>query len=136
MKIFICASKHNYDKVEPFRQKLEAMGHIVTLPNGYDEPMKEEEMKKMGPEIHRKWKANMIKYQDVKVVANDAILVLNLEKKGQLNYIGGAAFLEIFRAFNAGKKIFLFNPVPENIFTDELLAMGPMIIDGDLTKII
>ncbi len=136
MKIFICASKHHYDKVEPFWRKLEAVGHIVTLPNSYDEPMKEEEMKKIGSEAHREWKANMIKYQDAKVIANDAILVLNFEKNSQPNYIGGAAFLEIFRAFDAGKKIFLLNPIPEGIFTDELLAMGPIVINGDLTKII
>lgn len=135
MKIFICASKHNYDKVEPFWRKLEAMGHIVTLPNSYDEPMKEEEMKKIGSEAHRKWKADMIKKQDAKVVTNDAILVLNFEKRGQSNYIGGAVFLEIFKAFDARKKIFLLNPIPENIFKDELLGMGPTIINGDLTKI-
>jgi threonine dehydratase len=135
MKIFICASKHNYGKVAAVRAQLEAMGHVITLPNSYDEPMKEEEMKKMGPEAHRRWKADMLKHQDAKVLANDGILVLNFEKNGHPNYIGGATFLEIFRAFDANKKIFLFNPIPDNIFRDELLGMGPAIIAGDLSKI-
>ncbi len=135
MKIFICASKHNYDKVAPIKAQLETLGHIVTLPNSYDEPMKEEEMKKISPEAHQKSKADMLKHQDAQVLANDAILVLNFEKHGQPNYIGGATFLEIFRAFDADKKIFLFNPIPDNIFSDELLGMNPMVIDGDLSKI-
>ncbi len=78
----------------------------------------------------------MLKKQDAKVLANDAILVLNFEKNGQPNYIGGATFLEIFRAFNADKKIFLFNSIPENIFKDELLGMNPVVINGDLSKIV
>jgi hypothetical protein len=97
--------------------------------------MKEEDMKKIGPEAHQRWKANMIRLQAVKVAANEAILVLNLEKNGQPNYLGGATFLEIFCAFDAGKKIFLYNPIPENIFKDELLGMNPMVIGGDLSKI-
>jgi len=136
MKIFICASKHNYDKVAPVKARLEAMGHIITPPNSYDEPMKEEEMKVISAEAHRKWKADMIKLQDAKVKSNDAILVLNYEKNGQPNYIGGATFLEIFRAFDAGKKIFLINPVPDGIFKDELLGMGPIVINGDLAKMV
>lgn len=48
MKIFICTSKYNYDKVASVRERLEAAGHAVTLPNSYEEPMKEEEMKRVG----------------------------------------------------------------------------------------
>jgi hypothetical protein len=77
----------------------------------------------------------MLHEQEEKVRANDAVLVLNFEKRGQANYIGGATFLEIFKAFELGKKIFLYNPVPDNIFTDELLGMGPLVINGDLSLI-
>lgn len=77
----------------------------------------------------------MFKLQEKKILYNDAILVLNLEKKGQPNYIGGATFLEIFKAFELGKKIYLYNPVPENIFKDELVAMKPVVINGDISRI-
>ncbi|MDE2019582.1 MAG: hypothetical protein KGJ13_04505 [Patescibacteria group bacterium] len=86
MKIFLCASKYNYGKVAPIKSRLEAMGHVITVPNSYDEPMKEEEMKKISPEAHQQWKAAMIRLQKEKVDANDAILVLNFEKNGQPNY--------------------------------------------------
>ena len=34
-----------------------------------------------------------------------------------------------------GKKIYLLNDVPDMIYTDEILAMQPKIINNDLTKI-
>jgi hypothetical protein len=135
MKIFICCSKHIYDKVPAIKKELESKGHVITLPNSFDAPMKEEEMKVMGSEEHRKWKAGMLRLQKEKVAANDAVLVLNMEKNGQSNYVGGATFLETFKAFELDKKIFFYNPLPDNFLQDELLAMGPLIINGDLSLI-
>lgn len=78
----------------------------------------------------------MIRLQEEKVRGNDAVLVLNFEKNGQKNYIGGATFLEIFRAFDYGRKIFLYNPIPDSIFKDELTGMNPKVIYGDLSLIV
>ncbi|MFA5999816.1 MAG: hypothetical protein WC783_02435 [Candidatus Paceibacterota bacterium] len=136
MKIFICASKYNYGYVAQIKEELENLGHTITVPNSYDEPMKEEEIKKMGIEEHSKWKGAMIRLQKEKVDANDCILVLNFDKNEQKNYIGGATFLEIFRAWDSGKKVYLYNPIPECNFTDELIGMGVEVINGDLKKII
>ncbi|MBT3984931.1 hypothetical protein HOD38_03325 [archaeon] len=136
MKIFICCSKYIYDRVLPIKQELESQGHVITLPNSFDAPMKEEEMKREGKEEHIEWKRNMMKKQEPKVRENEAILVLNLEKHGQQNYIGGATFLEIFKAFELEKKIFLYNPIPENIFQDELIAINPTVINGDLSFVV
>jgi hypothetical protein len=136
MKIFICASKYNYGHIYNIKQSLEGMGHIVTVPNSYDNPMMEEEMKKLGTDEHRKWKGSMLKLQKEKVAANDCILVLNFEKNGIANYIGGATFLEIYQAFDANKKIYLYNPLPDSSFKDELIGMDVKIIMGDLNKII
>jgi hypothetical protein len=135
MNLFLCTSKHLYDKVPAIKNDLEARGHIVTVPNCFDDPMKEEEMKQLGPEAHREWKAGMIRLQREKILANDGILVLNFEKNGQPNYIGGATFLEIYQAFDLGRRIFLYNPLPENTFTDELRAMSPIVIHGDLDRV-
>ena len=132
MKIFICCSKHIYNRISPIKETLEKTGHIITLPNSYDVPMKEEEMKKIGAEEHKNWKASMLRLQKEKVEKNDALLVLNMEKNGQKNYIGGATFLEIFMAFELGKKIYLFNPITDSLLKDELLGMGPIIINGNL----
>lgn len=135
MNIFIVCSKHFYGKISAIKEELEELGHSITLPNSYDEPLKEEEMKKASPEEHSAWKAEMMKKQEPKVRANDALLVLNFEKNGQENYIGGATFMEIVKAWELGKKIFLYNPIPKNIFEDELKGMRPVVIEGYLQKI-
>ncbi|MCX6753214.1 MAG: hypothetical protein NTW62_02635 [Candidatus Nomurabacteria bacterium] len=136
MKIFICTSKHLYSQIPPIKESLKKSGHIITLPNSYDNPLKEQEMKNVGIAEHSKWKGEMLRLQKEKVNMNDAILVLNFEKNGQANYIGGATFLEIYMAFELGKKIFLYNPIPESFLKDELLGMNPLIINGDLGLIV
>ena|SRR3989344_9429520 len=135
MKIFVCTSRHLYNKAQPIIDTLTEKGHEVTLPNNFDDFGRENRMKSEQPEEYPQWKAEMFRKQSKKVAANDAILVLNFEKDGKPNYIGGATFLEIFKAWELGKKIYFYNPIPENILTDELIGMGPIIINGDLNQI-
>jgi hypothetical protein len=135
MKIFICSSKYFYQKIPDIKEYLESLDHIITLPNSYDYPMKEEEIKKVGRTQHSKWKGDMIRLQNKKINDNDAILVLNFEKNNYKNYIGGATFLEMYKAFELNKKIFLFNDIPEGILKDEIIRFNPIIINGNLNLI-
>ena len=57
-------------------------------------------------------------------------------KKLKKNYIGGATFLEIYDAFRLNKKIYLYNDIPEGMLYDEIQGFAPIIINGDLSKII
>ena len=61
---------------------------------------------------------------------------MNHEKKGIANYIGGNTFLEMGYAFGQGKKIYLLNPIPDMDYSTEMFAMQPVVISGDLSKII
>lgn len=135
MKIFIVSSKHLYHKVEEIKDELERLGHVITLPNSYDDPSMEEKTKAKGKEEHEKFKAEMFELQNKKIEANDAILVLNFKKGEQDNYIGGSVLLEMFKAWELGRKIYLYNPVPNNMLKDEIEGFGPVIIDGNLKKI-
>lgn len=66
----------------------------------------------------------------------DAVLVLNLDKHGIKNYIGGNTLMEIGFAHVLKKKIFLYNPIPDiQFYKSEIEAVQPVIINGDLTKI-
>jgi len=135
MKIFIACSKHFYHKIREIKNNLEQRGHEVALPNSYDNPFKEEEIKNLSKEEHIKWKASMMKKDKVSIEPNDAVLVLNFEKNGQPNYIGGATFLELYKSWELNKKIFLFNAIPDCKLKDEIIGMDPTVINGDLTKI-
>jgi hypothetical protein len=135
MKIFVCCSKAFYGQVADIKTQLEAAGHVITLPNSYDNPGREDEMKWVGVQEHAKWKASMLRLQKQKVEANDAILVLNFEKAGQADYIGGATFLEMYMAFELGKTIFLYNGIPAGVMRDEISCFEPIVIHHNLSLV-
>lgn len=109
------------------------MGHEVIPPNGFGEEGDEAIIRESNS--HQAWKEVMLR-KDIKLVEScDAILVLNFEKNGQLNYVGASAFLELFKAFDLNKKRFMLNPLPEGGYYDELLGMNPTIVNGDLSLI-
>ena len=41
MKIFIVCSKHFYNNIEDIKNKLEEMGHEITLPVSFENPLAE-----------------------------------------------------------------------------------------------
>jgi len=135
MKIFIICSKKFYDKVPDIKKELEDNGHKISLPNCFDDPATEGRYRDLGREAHSKWKAEMLKHSTDVIENNDAVLVINLEKHGIKNYIGEATFLEMYDAFRLGKKIYLYNDVPDGILQDEIIGFDPIILDGDLEKI-
>lgn len=135
MKIFVIASKHNYHRVEEIKKELELKGHIITLPNYFEDPFLEERIKLENAEKHQKFKAANYLLQRGKVADNDAVLVINFEKNGVPNYLGGATFLEMYEAFINKKKIYLYNPIPEGILKDEIREFIPIIINGNIDLI-
>jgi hypothetical protein len=135
MRIFLICSKKFYPRVPEVLRALEADNHVVELPNSYTDPAIEERYKKLGIEEHAKWKAEMLRRSTDIIEKNDAVLVLNFEKDGVKNYIGGATFLEMHDAFRLGKTIFLFNAIPDGILRDEIISFSPKIINGDLSKV-
>ena len=135
MKIFLTASKTAYPKVKAIMRQLQAANHSVTPPNGYDNPEQESKIQNLSSDDYSAWKAEMIRKDGRIVAENDAVLVLNFEKYGQQNYIGGATFLEMFKAFDLGKKIYLYNPIPEGMLTDEIIGLQPIVLNGELSLI-
>ena len=133
MKIFVICSKAFYDKIGKIKESLENMGHLITLPNCYDCPSMESNYR--GTSEHALWKASMIKHSEEVISNVDAVLVVNYDKNGQKNYIGGATFLEIYDAFRLGKKIFFMNDLPEGMLKDELIGFSGIVINEDLSKI-
>ncbi len=135
MKIFLICSKSFYDRIPEIKNQLESAGHEITLPNSYDNPLAEDEFRNLGVDEHAKWKAGMLKHSTDVINDMDAVLVLNFEKKGVANYIGGATFLEMYDAFRLGKKVYLYNPVPEGILKDEIIGFSPIVINGNLEEV-
>lgn len=83
-----------------------------------------------------KRKNNYIKFWHDLIVSGDAIVVGNFDKNGIKNYIGGNTLMEIGFAHVNDKKVFLYNPISEEVsYVDEIKAMVDDVLNGDLTKI-
>jgi hypothetical protein len=145
MDIVICCSVDFTYKIKEIKEELEKRGHSVKIPFftgkilsgevSYKEYMN---TKIGGGDINLRRKSGedlILRYYNF-IKNCDVILVLNIGKKGIPNYIGGNTFLEMGFAYVSGKKIYLYNPIPEMGYSDEIKDMKPIVIDRDLDKII
>ncbi len=124
------------DKMVEVYDMLKAMGHEPFMTER-NEPMRGKsagEIEKI--KLHQKYEFDAIMAFWKKMQGADAVLVLNLDKNGIKNYIGGNTLMEIGFAHVLGQKIFLWNPIPETLhYKSEIEACRPTVIDGDLSKI-
>ena len=133
MKIFVICSKSAYPRIPELESELIEAGHKLTMPNSYDDPGMEARQKELGSAEHAEWKARMLRHSADVISGMDAVLVLNFDKGEAKNYIGGATFLEMYDAFRLGKKMFLYNEIPDGILHDEIRGFEPTILHGDLS---
>lgn len=129
MKITICGSSAFRKEMVQIKNKLLSLGHEPIIHKDYE-----------GMEIKEgaeaKVKYGYIKWYHNAIENSDAILVLNYDKKGIKNYIGGNTLMEMGFAHVNDKKVFLMNPIPEDVsYVDEIKAMTDIVVNGDLNKI-
>ena len=139
MKITICGSSSFKSQMVQFRNRLAEMGHQAII-HPYYEKLANGEMPELMERIKNEHSAvkkeyDFIRWYYQRIVESDAILVLNFDKNGIANYVGGNTLMEIGFAHVHHKKIFLLNPFPEIGYRDEIEAMVTMILHGDLNKI-
>lgn len=140
MRIVICGSMNFPEKMREAEERLKRMGHETVMPYGIEKydirtPRDADNLKKSEDYINLMREELTIRHFD-EIKNSDAILVVNHEKKGIPNYIGGATFAEMMFAFYYRKKIFLLNPIPThekiNFFRDEIEGIHPVVINGNL----
>jgi len=118
------------------KDQLEKLGHICFIPESTDNYAAGRMEKVGGSEsAERKITNNFIRKHYELITNSDAILVLNYDKKGVKNYVGGNSLMEMGFAHVNNKKVFLLNPAPKLSYTDEISAMTDMVLNGDLNKI-
>jgi len=140
MKITICGSSTFRKEMVETKNKLLGLGHDPIVHKDYEEIVagNKPELLEMIENEHAKAKKKYgwIKWYYNSIVNSDAILVLNFDKKGIKNYIGGNTLMEIGFAHVNNKKIFLLNPIPKDVsYKDEIEAMTDIILEGDLSRI-
>ncbi len=139
MKITIVGSSVFAKQMVEYRDRLIKLGHNVSLHKHYVEQanggMKDliGRMQKECASV--KIEYDYIRYHYKEIVSSEAILVLNFDKNGIKNYIGGNTLMEIGFAYVNNKKIFLLNPIPDMNYKDEIVACQPIVINNDLNLI-
>ncbi len=132
-------------KVEPEMQRvaglLAAQGHPVLVPKraeGVDYWERDG-----AARVAAKRSQDLIRLHFQQIERSDAIVVVNDLCRGIHAYIGANTFLEIGHAFALGKPIYLLwdpwgvpDPSYQSYIADELAAMEPIVLNGDLTKIV
>lgn len=136
MKIAICGSMVFSEKMVDIANALKQDSHKAILPRNAKEYAEKILMRETSCEsINNKINNDLIRdyFNEIKNI--DAVLIVNEEKNNIKNYIGGNSFLEMGFAHVLNKKIFIFNDIPEMIYSDEIKAMQPIVLRGELTGI-
>ena len=132
MKLVICGSMSFAKEMKETQVLLEAQGHTVFVPRNLNDflngtPTREKKELKIQHDVFKDY------FNEIR--NSDGVLVLNYEKKGVPGYVGVNALIEMAFAYVQNKKIFLLNQIPEMDYSDEIEALTPTILNGDLSSL-
>ncbi len=136
MKIGIIGSMQYTEKMLEARDSLIKMGHQAFVTDLHKSLVGKTDEEKEKIKLHQKYNMDAIREFWRAMQGADAVLVLNIDKNGIKNYIGGNTLMEIGFAHVLNQRIFLLNPIPEiQFYKTEIEAVKPIIINGDLSLI-
>lgn len=137
MRIGIVGSMQYTEKMIEVKEDLIRRGHDAYVTSLAAPFIGKTDEEKERIKLEQKHTVDVIKEFWLLMQGGDAILVLNLDKNGIKNYVGGNALMEIGFAHVLGQKIFLYNPIPEiPFYQTEIESVHPTIIHGDISRII
>ncbi len=127
----ICGSMSFSDKMLQAKAQLESLGHESMVSSFVQNHVGKNQAESEAIALQEKMNEDAMRVDFEKLKHVDAILVLNYDKRGIPNYIGGNTLLEMGFAHILNRKIFLLNPVPEiPFYKSEIEAMHPVILQG------
>lgn len=136
MKIGIIGSMQHTEKMMEVRDHLISLGHEALLTKLAEPFVGKSDDEKERIKIDQKQNKDAIREFWRQMQGMDAVLVVNLDKNGIKNYIGGNTLMEIGFAHVLNQKIFLLNPIPDiPFYKTEIEAVKPVILNGDLKRI-
>lgn len=136
MKIGVIGSMQYTEKIIDLRDNLNKLGHHSFVTSLADPFIGKNDEEKEKIKLDQKMHSDAIREFWRLMQGADAVLVANFDKHGISNYIGGNTFLEMGFAHVLNQKIYLLNPIPKMPYYEtEIVAMDPVVINGDLSKI-
>lgn len=136
MKIGVAGSMQKTEEMLKARDELKKLGHEVFVSKFALQYIGKSDDEKEKLKLHHKNNEDAILEFWNQMQGADALLVVNVDKGGVKNYIGGNTLMEIGFAHVLGQKIFLLNTIPEiPFYKTEVEAVRPVIINGDFSKV-
>ncbi len=135
MKIIICGSISVANEIIKVKQELEEMGHEVEIPEGVKNKKLRRIRGKHEEKAAVKIKHDLIRNYYEKMKLYDVVLVVNPEKNGISGYIGGNTLIEMAFAHILNKKLYCLHSLPDLSYSSEIIAMQPIILNGNLRGI-
>lgn len=136
MKIGVAGSMQYTEKMVEIAESLKKLGHEAFTSSFADKYIGKTDDEKEALKLDHKYNHDAIREFWQPMQNADALVVANYDKHGIKNYIGGNAFLEMGFAHVLGQKLYLINPIPDMpYYGTEIIAMKPVVLDGDLTKV-
>lgn len=140
--ITICSSLNFYRQVVQVQNEIESLGYECIIPASVELMKKSSDF---DVSHYKTWfsekndypkkKALMLGHFD-EIKKSNAILVLNYDKNGKSNYIGGNVLIEMGIALFLRKPIFILNGMPnESPFLEEILGMSPIALNGKISQL-
>ena len=129
--IAICGSMRFAKEMEMWRKKLTEQGFNVFVPGGTEDLTGYKEAGSTEEATKRKVENDYIRSHYKFIKQSEGILVLNYDKDGVKNYIGGNSLMEMGFAFSLNRDIFLFHESPDVSYSPEINAMRPIVINED-----
>lgn len=141
MKIYVLGSNSFVKEMVSCKNQLCAIGHDGWIHQDYEDHANGKtqafiEGALPGESADFKRAHDYIRQHYNHILQSAAVLIVNMEKKGIKNYIGGNCLMEMGMAYVNNKKIFLLNGIPtETAYIDEIKAMDPVCLNGNLKNI-
>lgn len=141
MKIYVLGSTTFMKEMVNAKNQLRELGYDGWIHPHYEAFVRGEKQDQLRRAANGEFAAvkrenNYLRVHYKHILESDAVLIVNLEKKGIKNYIGGNVLIEMGQAYVNDKTIFLLNGIPTDVpYTDEIECMDPVCLHGDLKNI-
>jgi hypothetical protein len=136
MRVGVIGSMQFTERMLQARDKLNAMGHDAFVTDLHTAFIGKTDQEKEVIKLHQKNNMDAIREFWHLMQDADAVLVLNYDKHGIKNYIGGNTLMEIGFAHILNQKVFLLNDIPDiHFYKTEIEAVKPVVINGDFSLI-
>lgn len=133
MNIIIGSSISAADEVITVQKQLEKLGHRVEIPEGIkNDFLRNRTDVSSSEKAGDKITYDLLRGYYEKIKTHDAVLVVNPQKRGIKDYIGANTLIEMAFAHVLGKKLYVLYSIPDVIYTAEILATQPIVLQGNL----